>query len=269
MPFLTFLAFLFLAASFVSLWIKRDPVVWGTFLFLSIFSGIAAGHISWVGLGFIMLLALLWFYYDLKPDVAIFIALVVVSMCFKLRILPGYNAHFFTPKFAIGLENPLIGLFPLALFVPLAKNLKDWQDVVKGLIFGCAGIGLIALLATISGLVHWNLKLPPFMFERTLSNLILTSIPEEGFYRGFVQTQLGDYFKNTTRGKISALLLTSLLFAGAHVFWSPNLGMLAFTFLASLLYGGVYWYSGKIESAILCHFLLNLIHMIFFSYHSL
>lgn len=268
MLYLTFFAFLFLTLSFLSLWIKKDTFIWGTFLFLSIFSGIAAGHISWIGLGFIMFLALLWFYYDQNPDFLIFLAIVSLSMCFKLRFLPGYFPHFFTEKFAIGLENPLIGLFPLALLVPLARSLKDWQDVAKGLLFGCSGIALIALLATISSVVHWNLKIPPFMLERTLSNFILTSIPEEGFYRGFVQTKLGDYFRNTLWGKIGALLLTSLLFAAAHVFWSPNIGMLAFTFLASLLYGGVYWFSGKIESAILCHFLLNIIHMVFFSYHS-
>ena len=70
-------------------------------------------------------------------------------------------------------------------------------------------------------------------------------------------------------GKILALILTSVLFTATHIYWSPNLEILAFVFLASLLYGSVYLISGKIESAILCHFLLNLIHMTFFSYHAM
>jgi hypothetical protein len=94
----------------------------------------------------------------------------------------------------------------------------------------------------------------------TYSNLFLTSIPEEGFYRRFIQNKLCPYF-----GKTIALFLTAALFTLTHIFWSPNIGILALTFVAGLLYGGIYLYSKKIESAILCHFLLNFIHITFFS----
>ena len=107
------------------------------------------------------------------------------------------------------------------------------------------------------------------IFARLLSNFFLTSIPEEGFYRGFIQNTFYKYFENIKFGKILALLVTSILFTAAHVYWSPNAQILGFVFLASLLYGGVYLISGKLESAILCHFLLNLIHMMFFSYHAM
>lgn len=267
MPIMTLFAFVFLSCSLLSIWIRREPKIWGTLLFLSIISGMIAGHITGVGLVFILLLTLLWWLYDRKPNVALFIALVCLSMSFKLRLLPGYDPYFITPKFAIGLDNPLIGLFPLALLVPLAKDGSDWRGVIKGIIFGCVGIAILALLATISGATQWDFKLPPNMGERLFSNLILTCIPEEGFFRGFVQNTLANYFKNIKLGKALALILASLLFAVSHIFWSPNLGNLLFTFFAGLLYGGVYWYSKKIESAIICHFLLNLIHMTFFAYH--
>lgn len=269
MPLTTLLAFIFLGCSFLSLWIKREPKIWGTLICLCILSGMIAGNITWIGLTFIICLSILWIFYDRNPNVVIFIALVCLSVSFKLRLLPGYYPFFITPKFAVGLENPLIGLFPLALLVPLAKDWQDWTTVIKGLVFGCAGIAVIAVLATISGVTHWEFKLPSYMGSRMLSNLILTSIPEEGFYRGFVQVALCGYFKNTWKGNVLALILTSLLFSASHIYWSPNLGVLAFTFIASLLYGSVYLFSGKIESAILCHFLFNFIHMTFFSYHAM
>ena len=269
MPLMAFLAFIFLAGSFLSLWLKREPKIWGTLLCLSILSGLIGGSITWIGLVFIICLALLWIFYARNPSMVIFIVLVCLSISSKLRFLPGYYPFFITPKFAIGLENPLIGLFPLALLVPLAKDLQDWTAVIKGLMFGCAGILILAALATISGATHWDFKLPSYMGTRLLSNLILTSIPEEAFYRGFVQKTLCGYFKNTKMGNVLALILASLLFSVSHIYWSPNLGILAFTFLAGLLYGGVYLFSGKIESAILCHFLFNLIHMTFFSYHAM
>jgi membrane protease YdiL (CAAX protease family) len=272
MPLPTLLAFIFLSGSILSLWIKRDPKIWGTLLCFSIFSGVIAGHITWIGLAFMSCLAVLWFFYDRKPNLAIFIALVCLGLAFKLRLLPGYNPFFITPKFAIGLENPLIGLFPLALLVPLAKNWNDWTAVIKGFILGCVGIALLAVLATVSGATQLDFKLPSYMGTRLFSNLILTSIPEEGFYRGFIQSTLSGYFKNLRMGKMGnvlALLLSTLLFSVSHLYWSPNLGILAFTFLAGLLYGSVYLASGRIESAILCHFLFNLIHMTFFSYHAM
>jgi membrane protease YdiL (CAAX protease family) len=269
MSLITLFAFLFLGGALLSLWFKREPKIWGTLVCLSILSGMVAGHITWIGLAYIILLALLWIFYDRKPNLAIFLALVCLGISFKLRLLPGYHPFFITPKFAIGLENPLIGLFPLALLVPLAKDLRDWKAVMKGLGIGCVGIALLAVLATISGATQWDFKLPSYIGIRLLSNLILTCIPEEGFYRGFIQKTLCDTFQNTKMGNILALIITSLLFSASHIFWSPNLGILAFTFLTGLLYGGVYLYSGKIESAILCHFLFNLIHMTFFSYHAM
>lgn len=163
----------------------------------------------------------------------------------------------------------IVGLFPLALLVPLSRTVNDWKRVLKGLGLGCLGIGILALLATIAKATHWQFKAPSHFAIRCFSNLILTSIPEEGFYRGFLLREIALYYQDTKWGKILALLLSSIIFTSAHTYWSPNTTILGFVFLASILYGGVYLISGKIESAILTHFLLNFIHMVFFNYHAM
>lgn len=268
MPLTTVLAFIFLGGAFLSLWIHRKPKVWGPLLCLSLLFGVIAGHITWIGLTFIASLAVLWLFYDQKPSLWLFIILICFSISFKLRLIPGYHPFFITSKFAVGLDNPLIGFFPLAFLVPLAKNRQEWKAVFKGLALGFSGIGLLAGIAALSGAIRWDVTLPSYMLLRLLSNFILTCIPEEGFYRGFVQKTLCDYLKNYRCGTPLALILTSALFSFSHIFWSPNLAILGFTFLASLLYGSVYLYSKKIESAILCHFVLNATHMALFSYHA-
>lgn len=268
MPITTFLAFVLLGSSILSIWIKRDPKIWGTLLVLCLGCGWIAGLFDWVGLAVILVLSLLWLFYDQKPNGIIFSAIAVLSISLKLHLLPGFHPYFITSKFAVGLENPLIGLFPLALLVPLFK-IKEWKGVIKGLGLGLLGICALASLAILSGATHLDFKIPSFMGIRVLSNFLLTSIPEEGFYRGFLQKTLGQYFKETPFGNGVALVLSSLIFAISHLYWSPNLGILAFTFLAGLLYGTVYVFSGKIESAILTHFLFNIIHMTMFSYHAL
>ena len=269
MPLITLCAFIFLGASFLSLWTAREPKIWGTLLGISLLFGLMGGNINWIGLIFIIALLLLWIFYNRKPTVAFFVLIVFFSALLKMRLLPGYTPFFFTPKFAVGLEASLIGLFPLAFLVVLAKRIEDWKAVIKGLLIGCAGIAVLAILATFTGATRWHFKLPTFVMARTLSNFFLTSIPEEGFYRGFIQSTFYKYFENIRFGKVLALISTSILFTAAHIYWSPNLQVLAFVFLASLLYGGVYLISGKIESSILCHFLLKFIHMTFFSYHAM
>lgn len=273
LPILSFLAFLFLGFSFLSLWVRRDPKIWISLFGISLLLGLIAGNIQWIGLFIILGWAFLWNIYIKQQlpslHLVFFAFLVLLSYGFVFHLFPGYHPLVFSPKFILSFEKPLIGLFPLALLVPLAKNVKDWQKVLRGFLIGCLGIAILATLAVVSRAIHFQFKLPSFAAVRFLSNFVLVAIPEEGFYRGFVQRELCKYFQNTKKGNILALILTSLIFTLAHVFWSGNSAILGFVFLGSLLYGGVYLISGKIESAILTHFLLNFIHMTCFSYHAL
>lgn len=263
----TYLSFVFMTAALLSLWVDKRPKVWGSLLGLSLYFGCLSGMIDWIGLIPLGALLSLWIYYERQPNALLFLMIAILSICFKLHLFAGFHPVQIQSKFKIGLEGALNGLFPLAFFVPLSRSTKDWRDVWKGTLVGLGGIAMLAILATSAKATHWNFKLPSEMLLRTWSNLILTSIPEEGFYRGFLQVKLSRLFQNKKGGDIIALILTSLLFTAAHFYWAPNSAILSFVFLASLLYGGVYLLTKRIESAIFCHFLLNLIHMVFFNYH--
>ncbi|MGR3973506.1 MAG: CPBP family intramembrane metalloprotease [Candidatus Rhabdochlamydia sp.] len=262
-------ALICLYGAILSLWIKKDPRVWATFMIVLALLGGIAGHIHLEGYVLLIVLSLLWIRYHQKRDLSVFIALIALSIGFKLKLLPGFTPFYITPKFAIGLINPLMGLFPLALLTPLVQDKRELKKVFQGVVMGCVGIAFLAALAIISKASVWSVKIPSYAAIRIFSNFVLTAIPEEGFYRGFVQAMLGSYFKKIRGGNLLALLLSSLLFSLSHLYWSPNLGILTFTFVTSLLYGAVYLYSGKIESAILSHFLFNLLHMTCFSYHAM
>lgn len=266
---MTFLAFLCLTASFLSLWLTKEKKIWFSLISLSWIFGILAGHIQLAGCLTIFLLTSLFLAYEKKQSVLLFFILIFFCMGIKLRFFQGFSPYVITDRFRIGLENPLIGLFPLALFIPLAKTKEDFRSVLKGLAVGMIGISFIAFLVIFFKVIPLNFKIPPHMALRTFSNLILTSIPEEAFYRGFLQNQFEKYLKQIPFGKTLSLILSSSIFTFAHIYWSPNIAILAFTFVASLLYGTVYLYSKRIESAILTHFLLNLVHMSLFSYHAI
>jgi membrane protease YdiL (CAAX protease family) len=138
--------------------------------------------------------------------------------------------------------------------------------VLRGIAYGVIGVAILAGLAVIAKAAHWQFKLPSHALLRYGVNFTFTAILEEGFYRGFIQSQLTNYLKGR---KYLALVIASVIFTFAHVYWSPSVAIMAFVFLASLIYGGVFLISGKVESAIVTHFLLNFIHMTFFSYHAM
>jgi uncharacterized protein len=269
MPLVSLLAFIFFGSALISPWLRRDPRVWGTLFSASLLCAFLTGHLNAVGLLFTGVLTALWGAYMRKSDLALFILLILFSLSMKMHFLPGFTSYFFTPHFCVGLDAPLIGLFPLVFLVPLSKSKEDWTQALRGFLYGTIGIAIIALLATATKATHWNFKTPSFFLERLVINFFLTCIPEEAFYRGFLQNTLCKSFQSLKYGKFISLLLTSIIFTAAHVFWSPNFAITAFVFLASLLYGGVYLISGRIESAILTHFLLNAVHMTFFSYHAM
>jgi hypothetical protein len=65
-------------------------------------------------------------------------------------------------------------------------------------------------------------------------------------------------------GAIIGLIVSSLLFGLSHYSGGMNFVLLAFLF--GLLYGGAYFKTKYLETAILLHFSVNVIHFFFFSY---
>jgi len=263
------ISWVLLGLAFLSLWVRPWPKIWGTLFALSASARIVDGSIQLSGLALIVVLAVVWSAYVRNKNILLFLLLIALSYGFIFHLFPGFTPTSLTPHFQLSFDKSMLGLFPLALIVPLAKHMRDWQKVIKGVVFGCLGIVLMALLALVSGSISWQCEMPTFPLIRYAHNLILVAIPEEALFRGFIQRHLAKYLKNTKRGKVLALIITALLFTLAHLYWAPSLAIFAFVFLAGLLYGGVYLISERIESAILCHFLLNAVHMSCFSYHAM
>ena len=119
------LPFFLLSLSFISIWIRRDPKIWGSLLGLSLLAGFLAGNLSGFALTVIAGWAALWVLYAKKQtisiQIALFAALVLISFGFKFHWFPGFIPVQITGKFRLGFDA-IVGLFPLALLVPLAKT---------------------------------------------------------------------------------------------------------------------------------------------------
>ena len=92
-------------------------------------------------------------------------------------------------------------------------------------------------------------------------NLMVTCIAEEGFFRLIIQEYLWEKLPTKYAGGI-ATLLSATIFTLAHFHVGEGAAERMFLiFLAGLLYAGVYWRSRQYISAVLTHFMLNLIHL--------
>ncbi len=123
----------------------------------------------------------------------------------------------------------------------------------------------LGLLATAVGFIAWDPKWPAILAVWVPANLLLTCVAEESFFRGLLQRRLAEFL----RGRVSAPALVALLvgavaFGIAHLAGGTTYVMLAT--LAGIGYGAAYHLTGRVEAGILVHFLLNLTHLVLFTY---
>lgn len=123
------------------------------------------------------------------------------------------RVHFFT-----GLSVSLVFLLPYVLF-----------EMYHGRAFVLPGISVMAF------------------------QLLAVSVPEEIFFRGFIQESIG----NNVRG----ILITSMMFSLAHlpVFLFDNNSYALLTFFPSIVMGFIYMKTANIMPCIMFHFLSNII----------
>lgn len=267
------LAFFCLMMTFGSLWIHRSAWLWGSFLALSISLAIIGGVLQPFSILVIILLLVL--FQILKNPIAggkrHILTLVAIALGAGLNYhwIPGFHNWQITNSFYINFDKPLIGLFPLVFLVTLCQNREDWIKVgLKAVPLILIFIFGLAALALGLGAIKWQLKLPSHFLVRIISNMFLVVIPEEAFFRGFLQREFATQIGKGWLGKGIGIASAALVFMLFHLAWTASPAMLSLVFVAGLIYGLIYEIGGHLEGSIFCHFGVNILHMIFFTYHA-
>lgn len=97
------------------------------------------------------------------------------------------------------------------------------------------------------------LRLPPDLHWLALHQLVVVALPEEFFFRGYMQGRLSEVLPPRR-----ALLLSSALFALGHLVVTPQVGSLA-VFFPGLLFGLLRQRTGGVLAGGLLHALCNLL----------
>lgn len=279
---LHFLPYFFLSLSFAFLWISWLRNAWFVPFTFAIVFALIINVLNLVGIS--LLLIFLFLCYSSRypekfhlPKGFSDLCIVLLTALLFYHLLPGFrnweviSSYQMSPtcppfSFAFRLDKGGPGLLLLAfLAFPICQNRKDWYLAFNAGIKTTLIAFIVLLLSALAlGYVHWDIKAPPFWKIWAFYNLFFVAIPEEVFFRGFLQTKLAKLFENQRLGTIYALVGSSIIFGLAH--FSGGLTYIFLSFIAGLLYGITYLWKGYLESAIFTHFMVNALHFFLFSY---
>jgi membrane protease YdiL (CAAX protease family) len=150
------------------------------------------------------------------------------------------------------------------------QNFFLWEDEGHGFAFTvqwiivlyllCFGAQMVAAIPSMLGL-HQNLEMLQKMQQALKQNPglgVFTSatagITEEFFFRGYVMSRLGQFFKN----KHYTVLISALLFSAIHIGYH-NLSELIFSFLLGMIFGYYYERYRNITAVVIVHFMVDMV----------
>ncbi len=207
--------------------------------------------------------------------------LVAWSLALMAHLLPGFNNLLALDKVQSGpasmpytlylnLDKPMI-FFAMMIAFPGMLSIQRTRFAVlkRGPVW--AGLAsaewaallmlflLVMTLALAAGFIRPELTVPGWIWLFALNNLLLTCVAEETFFRGYLQNLVA-----RKAGVAVAVVAAGCLFGAAH--YLGGLTYILLSSVAGVLYGLVYIFSGRLLAAVAVHFLLNLTHLVFFTY---
>ena len=201
---------------------------------------------------------------------------LLVAVAAPALIALFYALGRFSPlwKTAAGLLVPNLLLWlPLGLIVYSGRNPADfgltarkWQT---GLRWGLGGAAVVLPLFLLGGWLFWRVaghRPPAWRFDlglltRLPVQLVAVALPEEVFFRGYLQTLFRRAWPARPRPLLGAdgpaILAASACFAVAHLAAEPRLYRLS-VFFPGLLFGYLRARTGTVAAPIVLHTLANL-----------
>jgi membrane protease YdiL (CAAX protease family) len=278
---LAFASYFFLLCTLVSCWVVPKYALFIPLYIVSYVFGYYGGIVTYPSLFPItlLLIALVFLKFNLKRFVHLFssMTIAIIGVGLMTHMIGGFHNLLLFKEITFGsssvpmniylnFDRASLAILILGLYIQVLKTKEQWKHTLLICIPWIAFSAFILLgFSKFSHLVELDVKFPSITLYWLVIHLFFVVIPEEVFYRGFLQNEITKNLSNKA-APILAILVVSLLFTSTQLFFSLNIPFLAACFIGSILYGTIFHFSGSVESAIFSHFTINIIHFFFFSY---
>lgn len=195
-------------------------------------------------------------------------ALILWSVAMAAHLLPGFNNPVVLDQVLTGpdsrpftlhlnADKPMVFFALLLAWQPLL--IQDSSLRVRPLVVAVALAVALFPLALVAGALQVEPSLPSWTLLFILTNLLMTCLTEEAFFRGFLQKAL------IARVSVTAgIATTSVLFGLVHA--PAGLAVVVFATLLGAACGMAHWFGGRLRYAVWVHFGFNLTHLLLFTY---
>jgi uncharacterized protein len=276
---LLFAAFGALYAPSVAVGRDWKLVPWQLFFAAALAHGLVVGLLGWLAVAFLLLLWLVAAAHrehrGLVPGVYWKLIGVAIAMALALHAIPGFDvvviasAVRLTPDSApmtlkANFDKGAAGLLLLAHFTERPTP-REWPMVAAtGLAFGLATGAVVIGIALAIGAIRIDPKWPSLALQWLPTNLFLTCVFEEALFRGLVQKSIADSVRSRPQWRWLPIGAASALFGLAHA--GGGVAVIVVAALAGVGYGLAVARTGRVEAAVLAHFVLNSTHFFLFTY---
>ena len=245
--------------------------VMGFFIMLVI--AILAGYISFVGILWILLLILLSHLYRLNiAGIPVIFLMIALAFLLAIHSLPGYQNLLILDNIHVSPDSTAYRMYFnfdkfsagfILFWMVLSQRERSIQNIKKTVIILPAisvVIGISIGLALFSGMIKFDPKITGLILIYAVNNLFFTVMAEESFFRGLIHKPLNRYFNNK-----AGLLVSGFLFGLSH-YGAGRVDYVISAIVAGIGYAYVYHKTKSVMLSMASHWLLNLVHFIFFTY---
>ena len=279
-----------MAVSIAAVWIPStigDKFItppWSALLFLSIGSGLMAAvlhPVALLAIAFYILPVYLVRSAQAKSfwNYAIGIIVVVITLALASHRIPGFNNPLVIGPLELSpgavsfrqhanFDKAVAGLVLLAFVCKRVSSIRELRTVLfEAMPTAWLTMAMIFGLAFGTGHVQLDLKVLEITPYFLLINFFFTVIPEEAFFRGFLQERLSLATSRLRYGRLITVIVSAIAFGAVH---APG-GLLVMLLATILGLGCSYAYhkSQRIEAPIILHFLANSVHFFTATYPQL
>lgn len=269
MQILAYVSYGFLLASLLSLWVKKNPWIWGSLLVISLGIGLQKNVVDLPVLVLIAVLVLTFILLTKELNQLWRLFLVMLAAILSAGLITHYikgfyeynwgTQHqnvFFLPRITLHYENPLLAICILGIYLDTLETWEQWKVFVKkSIVWALLAVVLFGVYIYFFKPVSWNPTFTLIAPKWLVYQLFFIIIPQEAFFRGFIQKEIESGLMNSF-SSVLAVLISALLSTSLFFLYGFSLQNAVFLFFLNLLYGTIYAITHIIESSIFLHFIL-------------